>query len=116
VLHRLYCVGGAGVGMSPRSQRLRRTHLLLDPLNCTSPEPKHLGDLQDANTFLELLLCLALQGDIDLGSSKSRALSNSALEPCLDPLPDDRSLELGEGTGDLKHKLSHRRGRVDGSR
>jgi hypothetical protein len=41
-------------------------------------------------------------------------LSYRALEPSLDPLPNDGSLELGEGTGDLKHKLSHRRGRVYG--
>ena len=49
-----------------------------------------------------------------LKSDAVRALSNSALEPRLDLLSDHRSLELGKGTGDLKHKLSHRRGRVDG--
>jgi hypothetical protein len=40
-------------------------------------------------------------------------LSNSAFEPRLDPLSDHGPLELGEGAGDLKHELSHRRGRVD---
>src|SRR6516164_4307379 len=100
--------------MSLRSRGLRRSHLLLDPLNCTSPEPKHLGNLQDANTLLELLLCLALQGDIVLGPPEPRTLSNRALEPCLDPQPDNRSLELGKGARDLKHKLSHWRRRVNG--
>jgi len=103
---------GAGVGNVAGA--LRRSHLLLDPLNRTSPDPEHLGDLQDAHALLELLLCLALQGDIDLGPSEPRTLSNRALEPCLDPLPNYRSLELGKGARDLKHKPSHRRGRVNG--
>jgi hypothetical protein len=36
------------------------------------------------------------------------------LSPRLDSLPDHRSLELGKGAADLKHKLSHWRRRVDG--
>ena len=58
--------------------------------------------------------CFALQGDIDLGPPEPRTLSNRALEPCLDPQPDNRSLELGKGARDLKDKLSHWRRRVDG--
>ena len=58
----------ARIFVSRRRRRLRRSHLLLDPLNCTSPGPKHLGDLQDANILLELLLCLAFQCLVEVPS------------------------------------------------
>src|ERR1700680_61588 len=93
--------------MPPRSRRLHRFDFLLDPLNRASPEPKRLGDLQDANALLELLLRLAFQRHVDLGLPEPRPLCHGTFEACLDPLPDHRSLELGKGTADLKHKLSH---------
>jgi hypothetical protein len=94
-------------------ERLRGRHFQLDPLDRAGPQPKHLGDPQYAHALLKLFSSLALQGYVDLGPSEPRALSNSALEPRLDPLPDYRPLELGKGAGNLKHKPSHRRGRVD---
>jgi hypothetical protein len=42
-----------------------------------------------------------------LGLPEPRPLCHGTFEACLDPLPDHRSLELGKGTADLKHKLSH---------
>jgi hypothetical protein len=67
-----------------RSRRLHRFHFLFDPLCGSSPQPNHLGDLQDANAFFELLLCRALQGYIDFAPSKPGTLSNSTFEPRLD--------------------------------
>jgi hypothetical protein len=64
------CVVGSVWRTPPRHPRLQRSHFLLDPLNRTSPEPKRLGDPQDTNTLLELLLRLALQGYVDLGPTK----------------------------------------------
>ena len=69
--------------MPPRSRRLHRSHFLLDPLNRTSPEPKRLGDLEDADTLLELLLRLAFQGDVDLGPSEPCTLRDSTFEAAL---------------------------------
>jgi hypothetical protein len=90
-----------------------RAHFLLDPLNRSSPQPKRLGDLQDAYPLLELLLCFAFKGDVDLRSSQPRTLCDSTLKPRLDPLSDHRPLEFRKGTGDSEHELPHWRGRID---
>jgi hypothetical protein len=73
VVHRLVLGPGSSVRACWAGE-LHCAHLLLDSLHRTSPKPNHLGDLQDANALLELLLRLPLQG---------RPLRNAARTPAL---------------------------------
>src|SRR6516162_9870579 len=71
-----------------------------------SPDPERFRHLQDTHTFRKLLSHLPFGRAIYLRPAELHALSNGALEPCFDPLPDHRPLKLRKGTSWLEPGLA----------
>src|SRR6516162_3894973 len=78
---------------------LPSTNLLCDALHRASPDPERPRHLQDAHALRKLLSHLPFGRAIYLRPAELHALSNAALEPCFDPLPDHRPLKLSKGAG-----------------
>ena len=88
-------------------------YFLEDPLDDAGADAEFLADLEDAITFGPQFYDLGFDRRLNPSPTQLCAVCSCAREPCINSLPNDAPLELGEHSEHLKHRFAGGSRRVE---